>query len=145
MRSISTKRRQFDTRAVAVGGVVTAVGITAGYFLLGSLLWTGIGPVLGGLVTGWISRTFEGEAIDGAVAATLGPFLAPFFAAVVVYLRTPGLSEAYRIDAGLWVVLLGLGLALVAGLVTMPIGLATGYVAATVRRRAAFIPDTQEV
>jgi hypothetical protein len=135
VKSVTTRSRQFDGRAVAAGTLVTAVGIAVAYTLTFSLQATLVGPVLGGLVTGWFSRSFENEATDAAVATMIGPFLAPFAYTALFWLQAAGAATTTRLDLGIQIVALGLGLALVAGLLTIPVGLVAGLLAARVRRR----------
>lgn len=142
--TVDVDRRSLDRRAVLAGtvvvgvliGLVVATPLPRGLVVLGSLV--------GGAVTGWISRTFEGEALDGAVATLAGTFLAPFVVAAVVWTGTAALPAAQRIDISLGIVLLGLGAALVVGLFTAPLGAFTAYLAATARRRLSFVSDTLE-
>ncbi len=144
MKRITTHRSQFDLRAIVLGAVavtavVTVVSLTPLPLGLGAL-----GALAGGGVTGWTSRTFEGETIDGAVAAVLGGFLAVPVVTVGQYALVTA-AGGNGLYAALFVLVRGWGLAFAASLVTVPLSMVAALVAARVRRRSDRFGDALDV
>ncbi len=130
MSQIQAETRQFDPRAVAVGGVVTGAamgGAALGPWNLGIAAF--IGAIVGGLVTGVVSRTLEREFIDGAIAVVVGGCLVVTAGAAVAL--TGGADTGETIELGLF----ALGGAFAAGLLTFPVGLFSALLSASLLRR----------
>jgi len=129
-RGIHARDRRADPRAITVGSVVTAAamgGATLGPWNLGIAAFAG--AIVGGLVTGAISRTLEREFIDGAIAVVLGGCLLVTAGATVALAN--GADTGETIELGIFAV----GGAFAAGLLTFPVGLFSALLSATLLRR----------
>ncbi len=128
-RGIQARERRADPRAIAAGGVVTAAATAAatlGPWNLGIAAFAG--AIVGGLVTGAISRTLEREFIDGAIAVVLGGCLVVAAGAAVAL--AGGADTGETIELGIFAV----GGAFAAGLLTFPVGLLSALLSATLLR-----------
>ena len=128
-RGIQARDRQADPRAIAVGSVVTAAamgGATLGPWNLGIAAF--VGAIVGGFVTGAVSRTLEREFIDGAIAVVVGGCLLVTAGAAVAL--AGGADTGETIELGLFAV----GGAFAAGLLTFPVGLLSALLSATLVR-----------
>jgi len=132
MSRVPGRQRSFDPRAVGVGTVSTAAAVGVLVFLpLPRGVAALLAAVVGGVVTGHVSRTAGREFVDGAVAVVLG--------GVLVVLAANGVVAALGANPFPVAVpsppLFGVAVAVAVGLITLPVGMISALVAANVSLR----------
>lgn len=120
--------RQVDPRAV-VAGTAAAGGLFWGGFVGPlSLGYAVIAAALGGgVVAGAVSRSYETEFLDGALATVLGTLFAiATFAGYVLVTAPPGEG----LDPALSILVFGWGVAVLGLIALFPLGLFLGFLGA---------------
>lgn len=139
--TIDIGRRDLDWRAIAVAGVVQMLVMLVPYFF-GVWIWVAAaGPVVGGVIAGWVSRSFEHELNDGAVGAFVGTVLALLGVVALIWIRNPGASADLKLDLMLFFLIFGGFGVLALGTFVGLIGAVVAWVTATARRRSPYLPD----
>lgn len=128
--------RSADWRAILPGAAVVAVVAAGAYLSSLPAPLAALGVPLGGAVTGWLSRTFESEGYDGAMAALVGTMVAFVVALAVVWVRTTAL-----VSTKLLVAASGFALTVVFTALAMLVSGAVAHVTAGLRRRLRFVSD----
>lgn len=122
MSRVPGRQRSFNLRAVGVGTVSTAAVVGVLVFLpLPRGVAALLAAVVGGVVTGHVSRTAGREFVDGAVAVVLGGVAVVLAANGVVAVPSPPLF--------------GVAVAVAVGLITLPVGMISALVAANTSLR----------
>lgn len=139
--TVSVSRRQFDRRAVVLGGVAEALVVMVPAALGKWYLIALLGPVVAGLIAGWTSRSFEHEGNDGGVAAFLGAVLALVGVGLLIWFTNPQLPVDLKIDLVLFATIFGAFGVLAFGFAFGVVGALVATVTAMARRRSAYVPD----
>lgn len=118
-----------DGKAVALG----ALAQTAVFALLlstASLKASAASFVVGGVVTGWFSDSFESEFVDGTAAATLGLGLSLVSFVVYNWVVLPAIPLGYKLDDSLLTFLHGTAVVIAITPVVGIVGSVTGHASA---------------
>lgn len=128
-----------DRKAVSAGGICQTVIL--GLLVVSSLpLESGLASfVVGGLVAGWYSDSFEEEYVDGAAAAVLGLGLSLGFLVADSWFMFPSLPLNYQIDFAFITLMRGAMVAIAVVPIAGIVGSVTGHVAAQLKR--AYVPS----
>lgn len=125
-----------DRRAIGYA-VLLEVGVTAVITGLSLPLATGLGlPVVGSITAGVLSRNYEEEYIDGALAAGMAPLVFVVTSLVVSWLVLPGVTLELITWAGSLIFSVAIPVLLIGITMSAALGAFVSYQSATIWRQA---------
>ncbi|MFB6104908.1 MAG: hypothetical protein ABEJ57_07505 [Halobacteriaceae archaeon] len=123
----------------AIGSAVLAEAGVAALIVIGSLPVVAhlVLPVVGATLAGVLSRNYEEEFMDGAIAAGAAPVTAIVVALATSWLITPGISGQLAVNLGSIIFSVALPVVLLATTMSAIIGAVLSHQVASIHRRAA--------
>jgi|GEM_PF-3589456 len=132
----SSSGPRIDARAVGLAvlaEVAVAATIVVASLPLGTQL---VVPVVGAVAAGVLSRNFEEEFFDGAIAAGVSPVIVPVVGLVIAWLFDPAMSGQLAVNLGSVIFSVALPVILLAITMTGILGAVLSHQVASIHRRA---------